>query len=64
VRGALAARQSTLTVQIACKVLVRAIRHTEHDDLAGPKVAALADAPKGRQAGRPSKSLTLEGQMS
>jgi hypothetical protein len=62
VQGALAAlatRLSTRTVQIAHNVLVRAIRHAERDDLVGRNVAALVDAPKGLQAGRPSKSLTL-----
>jgi integrase len=57
---ALASRLSTRTVQIAHNVLVRAIRHAERDDLVGRNVAALVDAPKGQQAGRPSKSLTLE----
>jgi hypothetical protein len=47
-------------VQIAHNVLVRAIRHPERDDLVGRNVAALVDAPKGQQVGRPSKSLTLE----
>jgi hypothetical protein len=56
----LAARLSTRTAQIAHNVLVRAIRHAERDDLVGRNVAALVDAPKGQQAGRPSKSLTLE----
>jgi hypothetical protein len=63
VQGALAvlaARLSTRTAQIAHNVLVRAIRHAERDDLVGRNVAALVDAPKGQQAGRPSKSLTLE----
>jgi integrase len=58
--SALAARLSTRTVQIAHNVLVRAIRHAERDDMVGRNVAALVDAPKGQQAGRPSKSLTLE----
>jgi integrase len=58
--AALAARLSTRTVQIAHNVLVRAVRHAERDDLVGRNVAALVDAPKGQQAGRPSKSLTLE----
>jgi hypothetical protein len=60
VLAALAARLSTRTVQIAHNVLVRAIRHAERDDMVGRNVAALVDAPKGQQAGRPSKSLTLE----
>jgi hypothetical protein len=58
---AAAARSSTRTVQIAHNVLVRAIRQAERDDLVGRNVAALVDdPPKGRQGGRPSKSLTLE----
>jgi len=57
---ALASRSSTRTIQIAHNVLVRAIRHAERDDLVGRNVASLVDAPKGQQAGRPSKSLTLE----
>jgi integrase len=63
VQGALstlAGRLSTRTVQISHNVLARAIRHAERDDLVGRNVAALVDAPKGQQAGRPSKSLTLE----
>jgi hypothetical protein len=60
VQAALAARLSTRTVQIAHNVLVRAIRQAERDDLVGRNVAALVDAPKVQQAGRPSKSLTLE----
>jgi hypothetical protein len=39
--------------------LTPAIRHAEGRDLAGPNVATLVDTPKG-QAGRPSKSLTLD----
>jgi integrase len=58
--ASLASRLSTRTVQIARNVLVRAIRHAERDDLVGRNVAALVDPPKGQQAGRPSKSLTLE----
>jgi hypothetical protein len=57
---ALASGSSTRTIQIAHNVLVRAIRHAERDDLVGRNVASLVDAPKGQQAGRPSKSLTLE----
>jgi integrase len=57
--ASLASRLSTRTVQIARNVLVRAIRHAERDDLVGRNVAALVDPPKGQQAGRPSKSLTL-----
>jgi integrase len=59
--AALASRLSTRTVQIAHNVLVRAIRHAERDDLVGRNVAALIEnLPKGQQAGRPSKSLTLQ----
>ena len=57
---ALASRMSTRTVQISRNVLVRAIRQAERDGLAARNVAALVKAPKGRRAGRPSKSLTLE----
>jgi hypothetical protein len=57
---AMASRLSTRTVQIAHNVLVRAIRQPERDDLVARNVAALVNAPKGQQAGRPSKSLTLE----
>ena len=58
--AAMAPRVSTRTVQIAHNVLVRAIRQAERDDLVGRNVAALVKPPKGQQAGRPSKSLTLE----
>ncbi|HET9898617.1 MAG TPA: hypothetical protein VFQ44_27155 [Streptosporangiaceae bacterium] len=57
--SALAANISTRTIQIAHNVLVRGIRQAERHDLVGRNVAALVKAPKG-QAGRPSKSLTLE----
>ncbi len=62
VRGALvsfAVTHSTDTVSIARLGLERAIRHAEANDLIGRNVAALVDAPHG-QAGRPSKSLSLE----
>jgi integrase len=39
--------------------LTRTIRHAESRDLVGRNVATLVDTPQG-QAGRPSKSLTLE----
>jgi integrase len=58
--GALAARCSTRTVQMAHNVLVRAIRHAERDDLVGRNVAALVKPPKGQRGGRASKSLSLE----
>jgi hypothetical protein len=51
---------SAATVQIAHNVLVRAIRQAERDDLTDRNVAALVKPPKGKGAGRPSKSLTLE----
>ncbi len=57
---ALASRTSTRTVQISRNVLVRAIRQAERDGLAARNVAALVKPPKGRRAGRPSESLTLE----
>jgi len=57
---AMASRSSTRTVQIAHNVLVRAIRQAERDDLVARNVAALVKPPKGKGAGRPSKSLTLE----
>jgi integrase len=57
---AMASRMSTRTVQIAHNVLVRAIRHAERDDLVGRNVAALVKPPRGKGAGRPSKSFTLE----
>jgi integrase len=56
----LAVRVSTRTVKMAHNVLVRAIRHAERDDLVGRNVAVLVEPPKGKLAGRPSKSLTLE----
>jgi hypothetical protein len=42
------------------RLLVRAIRQAERDDLVVSNVAALVKAPKGQQGGPPSKSLTLE----
>jgi integrase len=57
--AALAAKNSTRTVQIAHNVLVRSIRHAERHDLVGRNVAALVKPPTG-QAGRPSKALTLD----
>ena len=57
---ALAARSSTRTVQMAHNVLVRAIRHAERDDLVARNVARSDREPPEGQAGRPSKSLTLE----
>ena len=56
---AMAARYSTAAVAMGHNALTRAIRHAEGRDLAGRNVAALVYTPKG-QAGRPSKSLTLD----
>ncbi len=56
---AMAARYSTAAVAMGHNALTRAIRHAEGRDLVSRNVAALADTPKG-QAGRPSKSLTLD----
>ena len=56
---ALADRLSTRYLQIARASLARAIRYAEAHDLVGRNVAALVDPLKG-QAGRPSRSLTLE----
>ena len=53
------AMYSTAAVAIGHNALTRAIRHAESRDLVARNVAALVDTPKG-QAGRPSKSLTLE----
>jgi integrase len=55
----MAGRYSTAAVAMGHNALTRVIRHAEAAGLAGRNVAALADTPKG-QAGRPSKSLTLE----
>ena len=55
----LARTRSTRTVQLAQGALVRAIRYAEASDLVGRNVAALVSTPRG-QAGRPSKSLTVE----
>jgi integrase len=56
---AMAARYSTAAVAMGHNALTRAIRHAEGRDLVGRNVATLVDTPKG-QAGRPSKSLTLD----
>jgi hypothetical protein len=50
---------STRYLQIARASLARAIRYAEAHDLVGRNVATLVDPPKG-QAGRPSRSLTLD----
>ena len=50
---------SSAAVVMGHNALTRTIRHAESRDLVGRNVATLVDTPKG-QAGRPSKSLTLE----
>jgi integrase len=55
----MAGRYSTAAVAMGHNALTRAIRHAEARDLVGRNVATLVDTPKG-QAGRPSKSLTLQ----
>src|SRR5260221_4198445 len=56
---AMAARYSTAAVRMARNAVKRALRHAEARDLVGRNVGTLVDLPKG-QAGRPSKSLTLD----
>jgi integrase len=55
----MAQRYSSAAVAMGHNALTRVIRHAEARDLVGRNVATLVDTPKG-QAGRPSKSLTLE----
>jgi integrase len=55
----MARRYSSAAVAMGHNALTRMIRHAEARDLVGRNVATLVDTPKG-QAGRPSKSLTLE----
>jgi integrase len=55
----MALRYSSAAVAMGHNALTRAIRHAEVRDLVGRNVAILVDTPKG-QAGRPSKSLSLE----
>jgi integrase len=55
----MARRYSSAAVAIGHNALTRAIRHAEARDLVGRNVSMLVDTPKG-QAGRPSKSLSLE----
>ena len=55
----MAERYSSAAVAMGHNALTRTIRHAEARDLVGRNVATLVDTPKG-QAGRPSKSLTLE----
>jgi integrase len=50
---------SSAAVTMGHLALKRAIRHAEANDLVSRNVATLVSTPKG-QAGRPSKSLTLE----
>lgn len=57
--AAMALRYSSAAVVMGHNALTRTIRHSEARDLVGRNVAVLVDTPKG-QAGRPSKSLTLE----
>jgi integrase len=56
---AMARRYSSAAVAMGHSALTRAVRHAEARDLVGRDVALLVDTPKG-QAGRPSKSLTLD----
>ena len=56
---AMSSRYSTAAVGMGHNALTRAIRHAEARDLVKRNVASLVDTPKG-QAGRPSRSLTLE----
>ncbi len=53
------AQDYSSAVVMGHNALTWAIRHAEARDLVGRNVATLVDTPKG-QAGRPSKSLTLE----
>ena len=55
----MALRYSSAAVAMGHNALTRAIRHAEARDLVGRNVALLVETPKG-QAGRPSKSLSLE----
>jgi integrase len=55
----MALRYSSAAVAMGHNALTRAIRYAEARDLVGRNVAMLVETPKG-QAGRPSKSLSLE----
>jgi integrase len=55
----MALRYSSAAVAMGHSALRRAIRHAEARDLVARNVALLVDTPRG-QAGRPSKSLSLE----
>ena len=57
--AAMALHYSSAAVAMGHNALTRAIRHAEARDLVRRNVAMLVDAPKG-QAGRPSKSLSLD----
>jgi integrase len=55
----MATRYSSAAVTMGHNALTRAIRHGESQDLVGRNVAGLVETRKG-QAGRPSRSLTLQ----
>jgi integrase len=55
----MAQRYSSAAVAMGHNALTRVIRHAEARDFVGRNVAVLVDTPKG-QAGRPSKSLSLD----
>ena len=57
--AAMALRYSSAAVAMGRNALSRAIRHAEARDLVRRNVAVLAGTPKG-QAGRPSRSLSLD----
>ena len=57
--AAMGLRYSSAAVAMGHNALTRAIRHAEARDLVRRNVAMLVDTPKG-QAGRPSKSLSLD----
>jgi integrase len=56
---AMALRYSSAAVAMGHNALTRVIRHAEARDLVGRNVVVLVGTPKG-QAGRPSKSLSLD----
>jgi integrase len=56
---AMALRYSSAAVAMGHNALTRVIRHAEARDFVGRNVAVLVDTPRG-QAGRPSKSLSLD----
>jgi len=57
---AIAKTRSTRSVQIAHNVLTRAVQRAAAHDLVGRNVAALAERPQGKRAGRPSKAMTRD----